>query len=338
MEPKHPSRRTFLAAAAGALATTAGPLSLPSTLVAAEKPSNAMLPIVDTHQHLWDLDKFRLGWVEPGTPLARSFVTKDYLAATAGLNVVKAVYMEVDVVPEQQQAEAEHVIALSKSDEHPTVAAVISGRPAEAGFRKYASQFRDSRQVRGVRQVLHVPSTPAGLCLGKEYVASMQLLGELGKSFDLCMRPTELGDGVKLAGQCPDTTFIVDHCGNGDPKAFLSAAAAGEEKPWHGADEWKRQIHRLAGCPNVLCKISGIVVRAPKSQWKAEMLAPLVNHCLDEFGPERVLFGGDWPVCTLVASYGEWVTALKEIIAHRPLAEQRKLLHDNAVRQYQLGS
>jgi predicted TIM-barrel fold metal-dependent hydrolase len=90
----------------------------------------------------------------------------------------------------------------------------------------------------------------------------------------------------------------------------------------------------LAHRSNVICKISGIVARATPGNWNAATLAPAINHCLDVFGPDRVIFGGDWPVCTLVASYQEWATALREIIAQRSESEQRKLLHDNAANFY----
>jgi predicted TIM-barrel fold metal-dependent hydrolase len=297
--------------------------------------SNELLPIIDTHQHLWDLDKFQPPWLS-GAPeiLAKSYVTKDFLAATEGLNVVKAVYMEVDVDPKQQVEEAEHVIELSQSDQHPTAGAVISGRPNSASFEPYITRFKDSPYIKGVRQVLHVPNTPRGLCLEKQYVASIRLLGELGMSFDLCMRPTELADGAELAKLCPDTRFIVDHCGNADPKAFMPQS---QEKPWHDVDQWRRDLSGLAKRENVICKISGIVARAPKTQWKSEILAPIINHCLDEFGPDRVVFGGDWPVCLLGSSYQRWVQSLKEVISTRSWSKQKKLLHDNAQRFYRLA-
>ena len=204
------------------------------------------LPIVDTHQHLWDLSKFELPWVDSAKDLNRSFVTKDYLEASRGLNVVKAVYMEVDVALKQQVAEAKHVIALSKDQNAPTAAAVISGHPASARFRDYIMQFKGNPYIKGVRQVLHVPSAKPGLCLTKEFVSGVRVLGELGMSFDLCMRPTELNDGVKLADLCKGTRFIVDHCGNADPKAFDTARKKADNDPWHKPDEWRRAIGELA--------------------------------------------------------------------------------------------
>jgi predicted TIM-barrel fold metal-dependent hydrolase len=95
-------------------------------------------------------------------------------------------------------------------------------------------------------------------------------------------------------------------------------------------------MQALANRPNVICKISGIIARVTPG-WSAATLAPTVNHCLDVFGPDRVVFGGDWPVCTLGASYREWATALREIIAERSERDQRKLLHDNAEQFYQLA-
>src|SRR4051812_19601687 len=121
------NRREFVASAVAAGAIAAGGVA---------KDEDA-LPIVDTHQHLWDLKKFRLPWIEKKSALDRSYLMSDYLAEAKGLNVVKTVYMEVDVDPAQQDKEADHVIGLCKERGNPMVAAVISGRPASEGFEKY---------------------------------------------------------------------------------------------------------------------------------------------------------------------------------------------------------
>jgi predicted TIM-barrel fold metal-dependent hydrolase len=306
------TRRQFLASSAvGALAVTA-------SAAPEEKP----IPIVDPHLHLWDLSRFQLAWVEKGSPLARSFIMKDYLAATQGLNVVKAVYMEVDVVERQQTAEAQYVLDICRQGNTPMAAAVISGRPASDGFRKYLEQFKGNRYLKGVRQVLHVKATPAGYCLAPNFVRGMRVLDEMGLSFDLCMRPTELADGVKLVESMPNLRFILDHCGNGPVRS-------------KDLTQWRRDMDRMARQKNVVCKVSGIVADAAE-KWTADDLAPVINHTLDAFGPERVMFAGDWPVCTLRATFRQWVDALKSIVRQRPAEQQRKLFHDNAVRFYGL--
>jgi L-fuconolactonase len=307
------TRRAFLGVAAAA---GAAPL-----LAAAEKP--AAPPIVDTHQHLWDRKRFRLPWIEKGSVLDRDYLLRDYAKATAGLGVVQTVYMEVDVDPSQQLAEAEHVIGLCRRADTIMSAAVISGRPASEGFAKYLARFKHGAYVKGVRQVLHVPGTPAGYCLQKDFIRGVRLLGEHGLSFDLCMRHAELPDAVKLIDACPDTRFILDHCGNPDIKA-------------KDLRRWQKDLEALAKRERVMVKVSGIVASAEPEKWNACDLAPVVNHTLDTFGPDRVLFGGDWPVCTLAATYKRWVEALRLIVHRRKEEEQRKLFHDNAVRFYRL--
>jgi predicted TIM-barrel fold metal-dependent hydrolase len=310
------NRRDFLGASAAAAAAAAGR--------AEEKP--AVIPVVDTHQHLWDLMKFRLPWVKEGEPLARSFGMSDYLRATEGLHVVKAVYMEVDVAEDQQQAEADYVLDLCRRGDTPTAAAVVSGRPGTDGFARYARQFQGSKFIKGLRRVLHVPQTPPGTALDRNFVRDIRLLGELGLSFDLCVRPAELPDLDKLVGECPDTRFILDHCGN------AKVEERGKER-----EQWRRDMAAIARRKNLVCKVSGIVASATSGKWTPEDLAPIVDHTLEVFGSDRVMFGGDWPVCTLAATYRQWLDALRHLVKDRPEKQRRKLFHDNAVRFYGLG-
>ena len=297
-----------------------------------------MLPIVDTHQHLWNLAQFALPWLEgAGTePLRKNHLMSDYLAAAKGAGIARTVYMEVDVAAAQRIAEAEFVAGLCNADDNPMAGAVIGGHPGEEGFRAYIECFKGHDFIKGVRQVLHVPEAAPGRCLQERFVRDVQYLGAVGLSFDLCLRPSELGDAVGLVDQCPDTRFIVDHCGNADPQIANGAAERDPANPFsHTKEQWQRDMAALAEREHVVCKISGVIARAPAG-WNADALAPTVNHCLDSFGPDRVVFGGDWPVCNLGASLGAWVAALREIVSGRPEEEQAKLLAGNAERLYGL--
>ena len=322
------SRREFVQ---GSLAAAAAASIATSSAAARE---DEMIPIIDCHQHLWDLEKFKLPWITPGGLLGRSFVMSDYLEAIRGTGIKHAVYMEVDVAADQKQQEVDYIVDICRAGDTPTVSSVVGGNPSNESFREYATGLKDNPYVRGVRQVLHGGLKP-GAALETTFVSHIRLLGELGLSFDLCMRPQDLGDAVKLTELCRDTFFILDHCGNGDPKAFLSAEGRGGAEPSHDVQAWKKHIDQLAARRNVVCKISGIVASAPEG-WTAETLAPVVNHCLDAFGPERVVFGSDWPVCLKGAKLAQWVAALREIVSNRSAADQRKLLYDNAVRVYRL--
>src|SRR5262249_22052278 len=119
------------------------------------------------------------------------------------------------------------------------------------------------------------------------------------------------------------TRFILDHCGNGDVRS-------------KDLTQWKKDLAEVAKRKDCVCKVSGIVVNAEPGKWTAADLAPVVTPTLEGFGPDRVLFGGDWPVCTRAATFKQWVEALKAIVKDRPAEEQRKLFHDNAVRFYGL--
>lgn len=323
------SRRQFVQHAVGGL--LAGSVMSRRVGARADDPQAAM-QIVDTHQHLWDLEIVRPPWLRGSDLLNRRYAMPEYVEAARGLNVTKAVYMEVAVDPQDQVTEALHVIGLCRSKQHPTVAAVIGGHPASDSFAKYIARFKDNPYVKGIRQVLH-GGTPAGYCLSDDFVRGIRLLGEVGLSFDLCLRPGELGDGAQLARRCPETRFVVDHCGNADPGVF----ASGNAKPSHDPQAWKRDIEALAQLDNVICKISGVVARAPTDHAVAA-LAPIVNHCWDAFGPDRVVFGSDWPVCLRGATFRQWVLILREIAAPRPAADWRKLWHENAVRFYGLDA
>jgi L-fuconolactonase len=309
------TRRDVLTTAAAGVAASV----LPTSDAAQVQPP----PIVDTHVHLWDLNRLRLPWIQKESPLARSFVVKDWQTAIDGLNVVKGVYMEVDVDVKQLVDEANYVLDICRQANTPLCAAVIGGRPADDDFAKYLQRFRGNRFLKGVRQVLHSDSAKAGFCLTPAFTRGVQALGEAGLSFDLCMRHGEIGDAIKLVEACPNTRFILDHCGNGP-------VYAKDRNPW------QRDMERLARLRNVVCKISGIVVQA-RERWTADDLAPVINHSLTSFGADRVMFAGDWPVCTLKATYRQWVEALRSIVRNRPAEEQRKLFHDNAMKFYALN-
>lgn len=326
------SRRDFLlqsSTMAASAALMSGAAMLSSSPVSA---AESQLLRIDTHQHLWDLSKQKLPWLDREIPeiLKRDYLSEDYSAATAG-RLMRTIYMEVDIDESQLDAEAEFVIGLCRDPQHPMVGAVIGGRPNSPGFESYLKRHAESGHVKGVRQVLHGKPTPKGYCLEAGFVHGIELLGKLDLNFDLCMRPEDLGDALTLAEKCPETRFVLDHCGNADVTAF----APGVEKPAIDPDAWKRDIEALAKRPNIFCKISGIIATA-KPGWTWQTLAPVVNHCLDAFGSDRVVFGGDWPVCLLGAPLNDWISALTKIIETRPAADQEKLWSGNAKSVYRL--
>lgn len=294
---------------------------------------NKDFPIIDTHQHLWDLKKFKLAWLDGATHIKKDFVTSHYLTATKELNIVKTVYMEVDVAQGQQVDEANYVIDLCKDPNAPTVAAVIDGQMSDPAFPKFIEQFKESPYINGVRDLLMIDSQKKGVCLTEPFKKNIEHLGKLDMMFDFCMRAEELEDGATLAKLFPKNRFILDHCGNADPEAFYPKADQ-IRKPQHDPDKWKKGIEVIAKQSNVICKLSGIVARARKGKWQPENLAPIVKHCIDSFGVDRCIFASDWPVCLGGATLKEWVHGLKEVTKPYGAAAQKKIFHDNAEKFY----
>jgi predicted TIM-barrel fold metal-dependent hydrolase len=282
------------------------------------------LPIIDTHQHLWDLKKFELPWLTDYEPLRRSYLLADYWDAAKNTGIVKTIYMEVDVTPKQRQAEVEHVVALAKQPANRMAAAVVGGEPESPKFAEYVRGLKSSGIVKGVRAAVRSRGSGEQFELDRDFVAGIRLLGENGLSFDINVPPEQLPLADALCEQAPDTRYVLDHCGNISPVA----PAKGE------VERWKRGIAQVARRKSIVCKVSGFITNSKGKTPGVEEIAMVVDHVYDCFGPDRVMFAGDWPVCTLAMSLAEWIAVLQQVVANRPAEEQKKLFHDNAAKFY----
>ena len=290
-----------------------------------------VIPIIDTHQHIWNLDMFPKDNANP--PLDKSYLMKDYIEAVKGQDIVKAVYMEIAVPPELREKEARWALGLCKDPDNPTVAAVIAGDPTDEGFQEYIKAFEGDPHLKGIRYFFR----DSDEILLPEVIDNLRLLGEMGLSFDLSLPPGWLHIGRQLLDECPGTRFILNHCGRADPVAFFPDGKEAPRDPRHEPDVWLRGMESLAQRENIICKISGIVSRVPDFPLTALDLAPIINHCIEVFGDDRLIFAGDWPVCLLNMSLANWIETLKEVLADRPREFRLKLFHDNAERFFGLN-
>lgn len=278
--------------------------------------------IVDTHQHLWDLDLFSYSWLQGVPVLSHSFRMSDYLDAIQGLNVVKSVHVEADVDEPCMLAETQHLFKLCDQPGHPLAGIVACGRPENRDFRTRLDKIAANPRLKGLRRVLH--TQPDHLGRDATFITNVGALAAYGLSFDICVLARQLPVAIHLVSRCPEVTFILDHCGVPQVKDKI-------------LDPWRSHIAELAALPNVVCKISGLVAYADPAAWTSGDLRPYIDHVIACFGWDRVLFGSDWPVCTLSASFAQWVSALSTITESSGEANRQKLFHDNAVRVYHLG-
>lgn len=258
---------------------------------------------------------------------------EDYMQAIEKQNVVKAIYMEVSVPPELRREEAAWALSLCEDPGNPTVASVIRADPTDSDFEPYMRSFEGNRYLKGIRYIFSNEKEH----LLPHVIENIRLLGKMGLSVDLNLSTEKLHLGGQLLDKCPDTRFILNHCGNADPAAFFPREKEMPRKPKHDRDKWFRDMELLAQRTNIVCKVSGIVDNVSDYPLTAADLAPIVNHCLNVFGPDRVLFAGDWPVCLVNMSLYRWIAMLKEVVSNCSNIDQRKLFHDNAYKFYGLN-
>ena len=287
------------------------------------------MKIIDTHQHLWDLEQFSYSWTQGQPALNRSYKLNDYYEATRDLTISKSVHVEADVDEEFILGETLHVLSLARNDDNPIAGVVAAARPEYDDFREYLNRIAGQRLLKGLRRILH--TEPDELSTTTTFVENVKSLEDFGLTFDICVLARQLPRAIDLVKQCPNVNFILDHCGNPNLRSDAKEKEFGQ---------WRECLQEIAAFPNVVCKVSGIVVNTDLSaptRWSAETLRPAVEHVIACFGWDRVMFGSDWPVCTLAASFKEWAETLLSLTSDAGEENQRKLFHENAIRVYRLS-
>ncbi|CAN5915479.1 amidohydrolase family protein [soil metagenome] len=278
-------------------------------------------PIIDPHVHLWDPNLLDYPWLSEVPAISGPHTITDFQNATGTEEVEKMVFLQADCAQEQSLAELDWVSRTAL--DAPIIAGIVPFAPLERGevVRVYLDEIKQYPLVKGVRRLIQHEDLE--FCLRPGFVRGVQLLAEYDLSFDLCIFPAHLPSTIELVRQCPNVRFVLDHTGKPDIKNGQ-------------LDPWRKQIRTLAELPNVWCKVSGLVTEADHENWTRENLKPYIDHVVNCFGFDRLMFGGDWPVSTLAASYQQWVEALDWALQGSPEEELRKLYRENAVRFYRL--
>ncbi len=295
-----------------------------------------MRSIVDAHHHLWDLEVCHYPWLmargvkrffgDP-TPIQKNYLVDDLRADASGYQLAASVHIQVGVAPGDELRESEWLQAVG--EEHGLPSAIVAYCELEdpGAPRHLEAQLRQSR-VRGVRQIVgrsdaEDQQTGSGRIVGssiwREHLAA---LAELGLSFDLQLTPPQVPRVAEALKDAPDTKVAVCHCGS----------------PWDqtakGLKDWRDGMALLASMPNVYCKISGLGMF--DHDWTVDSIRPIVETCIELFGAERSMFGSNFPVDKLHASYADVFTAFEVIAAGLSEAEQAMLFSDTAKSFYRI--
>lgn len=275
--------------------------------------------IVDTHLHLVYQDRLRYPWLAGAPALDRSFTLEDYLPDAKAAGIEAMLHMEVDVAEADIEAETEFVTGLGQG----IVGAIAACRPEHADFPAMLERLAANPKVKGLRRILH--QSPDELGRRPIFAENLRRLSSLGLTFDLCVLARQLPIAVEIARAVPDVQFILDHCGVPNVKD-------------QALDPWRADMTALAELPNVAAKVSGVIAYGDPEGWTVDDLRPFVEHAISAFGWDRVVWGSDYPVCTLTASLPRWIAATHELIAGASEEEKAKLLHANAERIYRLAA
>lgn len=280
------------------------------------------MKIIDAHLHLWDVDRLSYPWLASVPPINRTFLMIDYEQATAGYEMEKLIFVQADCLPRQNWREITFVD--EQADQDARIQGIVGYLPLEKGAALTSDMalMQATPRLKGVRRMT---GAEPGLCLTPDFIAAVRLLPAHGLSLDLSIKPFQMVETIRLIGQCPDTLFVLDHLGK--PAIRDGAFAA-----------FQRNMTTLAGFPNVVAKVSGLLTEADWEHWQPDELKPYLYHAIEAFGFDRLLYGSDWPVVLLAGRLARWLDTLQNLLTTCAATDLDKLFYHNAVRVYQLAS
>ncbi|MFE7323723.1 amidohydrolase family protein [Streptomyces sp. NPDC057565] len=279
--------------------------------------------IIDAHHHVWDLKVRPQGWItgEDLAPLNRSFAVADLEPEARAAGVTATVVVQTVTVP----AETPELLALAT--EGGLVAGVVGWIDLTApdvadALDRLREQPGGDRLV-GIRHQVQEEPDPHWL-LRPDVRRGLLAVAASGLAYDLVVKPHQLPAAVAAAAGLTGLTFVLDHLG----KPPIATGAL---------DPWSNDLRKFAALPNTVCKLSGLLTEAVPGSWRIEDLQPYVETALEAFGPQRLLFGSDWPVSTLEAGYSEVVRITDRLTDSLSPVEKDALFRLNAMRVYNLG-
>ncbi len=295
------------------------------------------MDIVDAHHHLWDIKSGRYPWLQgPPIPYAggsyddlrRDYLIADYLADIAGHGIAASVHVEADWDPAGDPV-AETAWLQAIADRHGFPQAIVAqcdlGAPDAA---EQLARHAAHRNLRGVRNLRPGPSLPKGLDPAAmfdhpDWRRGYARLAAHDLSYDMRMTPREAASALRLARDFPQTTIVITHLGYPPADATAEAVAA-----------WRGGLAAMAACPNVVAKLSGFGMYS--RSWTVAMIRPWVEALIATFGPQRCLYGSNYPVDRLGGSYAKIMDAMDELLAGHDPAARAAVMGGNARRVYRI--
>lgn len=274
--------------------------------------------LIDSHHHLWSYNDTDYVWMTGAmTSLRRNFLIADLEAVFHGSDV------EGSVVVQARQSLEETDWLLDLASRSPLLLGVVGWVPLiDSSVAEHLERFRSQPKFRGVRHVLHDEKNDFYM-LREDFNRGIALLKDRGLVYDILIFERHLPQTIEFVDRHPNQMFVLDHIAKPRIREGL-------------LQPWKDQIVELAKRNNVYCKLSGLATEADWTSWTTSQLRPYFEEVLSAFGPERLMFGSDWPVLTLAGSYSRWVNTFRSFVAELSPHEQNAICRETARRAYGL--
>ena len=271
---------------------------------------------IDSHQHFWNFDPVRDKWITEEMQILR----KDFLPQEL-IPVLKNSGFEGCIAVQAQESEKENHFLLYLASQNSYIKGIVGWLDFFAdNIEERISYFSSFEKIKGFRYILQSAKDRA-LMLSPAFRNGLSKLRKFGFTYDILILEDQMPFVSELVAGYPEQLFVIDHLAKPSIKDSRIV-------------EWKKQIQRLSVHENVFCKISGIVTEANWGDWKYSDLLPYLDVVFEAFGTKRVMYGSDWPVCLLAASYGQVLAVVKEYISTFSIDEQNNFWGGNASRFY----
>lgn len=273
---------------------------------------------IDAHQHFWQYEPIRDAWINDNMQvIRRDFGPDDLLPALQASGIEGCVAVQAD------QSETETDFLLDLAQQHAAIKGVVGWVDLRAENLvqrlEYYAQFS---AIKGFRHIVQA-ETDELFMLRTEFSEGIRALQGFGFTYDILIYPHQLRSARELVARFANQPFVLDHLA----KPYIKQGLI---------DKWKQDLQALARHDNVLCKVSGMVTEADWEYWTRDDLRPYLDAAFEAFGPDRLMFGSDWPVCLVAASYEQWVEVLEEYLSEFSDSEKAKFWGENARRFYRL--
>jgi L-fuconolactonase len=270
---------------------------------------------IDAHHHFWKYEPAEYGWIDDEMAvIRRDFLPADLERVTADAGVDGVISVQA------RQTVEETAWLLELAERHDFIRGVVGWVPLVSGaVNEDLQRFASNRKLKGVRHVLQGESDD--YMLRPDFNAGVEKLHRYGLVYDILIAERQLPAAIEFVDRHPAQTFVLDHVAK--PRIRENVLSP-----------WREQIRELARRPNVFCKVSGMVTEADYLAWMPAQLRPYVQTVLESFGPGRLMFGSDWPVCLVACGYRRWLDVVKEFIAPLTPAERACILGETAQRVY----